>query len=281
MQAMSHPYKLFAALLIAGVLLLPAGFLSDSGRAFVLDPQIAVDPDIGRPGSGVQVSGIGFPPFSSVIIGFSENGMKQVVGFTSTGADGSFTATVAVPADAAPGQAIFFAENSGGRAEADFFVEGSEPIGDGGGKKPSETCTVTLTLLKMTVFDRVPLEDEWRIRTTSKLGHKVTEVLEAKRGETTEVNLVVASKTLKKKSFPFKENLRVHVDHGFDLSDPRERMFQIFGKKGFDLNCPPLPTDSPEVGVLVEGTAVEPFLGGTNKHPISVGVTYRYEVTEP
>jgi len=230
-KAMSHPHKLFAALLIAGVLLLPAGFLSDSGRAFVLDPQIAVDPDIGRPGSGVQVSGIGFPPFSSVIIGFSENGMEQVVGFTSTGADGSFTATVAVPGDAAPGQAFFFAENSGGRAEADFFVDGSEPIGDGPGGPPANrvpVCEVVIILEKVTNRLEAPLgtdRDRLRISTRSATPRILGEGVSDKtvedvfvRGAETNVAAIVGRFTRPKRSFPTEVYVGPLVER---IADPR------------------------------------------------------------
>lgn len=278
MKAMSHSHKLLAALLIAGVLLLPAGFLPDPGRAFVLDPQIAVDPDIGRPGSGVQVSGTGLPPFSSVIIGFSENGMEQVVGFTSTDQDGNFTATVTVPEDAAPGQAIFFADSAGGRAEADFFVDVSEETGGGGGKEPPETCTVTLTLFSMRVIEPLPNAHEWRIRTTSKIGHKVSTIVKSKEPEPNrpyeeiEIGLVVGSKTVPKKNFPFEDNLRAHVDHAPSLSSGGAKASKAFDKTRPVLRCP----DEWFELLLPEGTGPGPA-----KDPFSLFVEYRYDVTEP
>lgn len=87
---------------------------------------LTVTPLSGAPGSEVQVMGSGFAPNSEIVIGFGrlEGDVYEPVGEAQTDADGSFTATVMIPATANSAETwVFMAAVPGtARAVSDAFA---------------------------------------------------------------------------------------------------------------------------------------------------------------
>jgi hypothetical protein len=64
---------------------------------------ISLDPTLGTGGTSVAVAGTGYCPDTSVVIHFRDHaGVKtDLTGDTPVGADGTFSATIVIPSDAA------------------------------------------------------------------------------------------------------------------------------------------------------------------------------------
>jgi hypothetical protein len=194
------PLRLFSAAALIS-LVFAAVFGAGLSRADIL-PQIVVIPDLGAPGDTVEVLGSGFPPGVTLGIFFSQVDTK-LVGTAGADEAGNFTTMVVVPEDAEVGTALFVAENTLVRAEADFFVDASEPIDDKRGPPADKVplCEVVITLDK--VVNRLDSSDEtFKISTTANgsVGEDVEVV--AKNGEVTRVAKNVARYKLPKASFP-------------------------------------------------------------------------------
>jgi hypothetical protein len=197
-------------LVVAAVALLGAS----SGSAVPLEPEIVLVPDSGAPGDTVEVFGSGFPLFSTVVIGFSQDGEDQTVDFAGTDEAGSFTATVAVPDTAEIGLALFFAENFLVSAEADFLVTESEPIGDTPGPPADKVPVCEVVYILERVVNRVFTTDEdFEIDhpAIGRGGDRGKLEVEAKPREVTRVAEIIARERRPKASFPFKTSLPVLV----------------------------------------------------------------------
>ncbi len=221
-----------AALRIAVVALLGTG----AGSALAA-PEIVLVPDFGAPGDAVGVSGAGFPPFSSVLVGFSQNDVDEVVGFAATDGAGTFTALVAVPEDAEPGLALFFAGNSLASAEADFLVTDSEPIGDTPGPPAAKVPVCKVTVLLERVRNRIGSvagSDSLSIKTHARPAGANADAVKSitdtfVRDEWTNVATTIASWRQPKHSFPKKVTILPFVRYsapgggifsGANLSSP-------------------------------------------------------------
>ncbi len=194
-----------AALRVVVVALLGAG----AGSALAA-PEIVLVPDSGAPGDTVGISGTGFPPFSSILVGFSQDGVDQVVGFTGADDVGSFTAGVVVPEDAAIGPALFFAGNTLASAEADFFVTGSEPTGDPKGPPADKVAVCEVVYILERVRNGVFSTDEDFVFEHPARRLKSLE-LEAKHRELTRVAEEIGRERLPKDSFPIKRTIALQL----------------------------------------------------------------------
>jgi hypothetical protein len=233
------------ALVVATVALLGAG----SHSAFALDPEIALVPDSGAPGDSVEVFGSGFPSFSTVPIGFSQDDGEQLVGIAETDGDGNFTTTVTVPQDATPGDALFFADSSFGGAEADFFVTESEPIGDTPGPPADKVPVCEVVVILDEVKNRLFTTDEkFQITTILRATGRASTIrdpkkpliIDAPQGEETNVAEIISRKKIVKDGFPIKE---FHVIASVAVVRPGQKpsFATIGGFVGFnvkEINCP-------------------------------------------
>lgn len=104
-RAHGRQFVVIGSMLVAlGVLLAPmVAAASPSLVTCSTTAAITLDPTHGTGGSSVAVAGTGFCPDTSVVIHFRDHaGVKtEVAGDTPVGDDGTFSATIVIPTDAA------------------------------------------------------------------------------------------------------------------------------------------------------------------------------------
>lgn len=222
-------------LALVSILALLLGALAPAGPTQRSEPAqaageflfLTVSPDVGPPGTTVDLWGAGFSPNSPLTVGFSSEFTGVIpLGTTIADQDGMVWVNTAVPTSAQPGTAAFFVENEavpGEAASAPFEVTGGE-IGDDEPKV--ENCRVTITLLSVSVSSDAVSEGQLLTSTVKTSpstrgapGARVTVAAE-NLGEPGRVDLVVAEYLRPRRAFPYDQALaaRITTDSGAHVS---------------------------------------------------------------
>jgi len=85
--------------------------------------EIALDPDEGAVGTGVEITGEGFASEEEITVEYAGDEVAIESGDEETDSDGDFSCTVIIPESSKGNHAVTVTDESGSEAEADFTVE--------------------------------------------------------------------------------------------------------------------------------------------------------------
>ena len=258
---------------------------AQQARAFdPSQPSLELVPNAGPAGSTILALGFGFVPGTSALLHFVQAPLDEIVGSASVRSDGTFEAEATVPESAVPGSAWVRATNDV-EASAPFFVDASEPIGDGPGPPADKLAVCEVRIILESIRSRLlpqAGEDRLRIRTggttpfvKGKSGDKVLEVTVPRTGaggDFTIVGKTVAQFTRPKQTFPLELSILSFVQVVNDPNELRPAAGIEFLRK--DIACP-----STNLFLFRNEKAVS-IHTRSNVHKGFIDVTYSVIVTE-
>jgi hypothetical protein len=256
--------KLFVmAMLLALILLPPGGFRPAPAHA--VEPQLAVSPTAGPPGSTFNVTGSGFFPGSSLGVFFAQLGAETHLGNVGVGPAGGFSGSFQVPSGAAPGDALVTARNSIQAAEATFEVTN----GDGDDADDEALCRIKVTLFGVARDDPSNRTARARITSSVNLGIGKSTVNVTLGGVPIILDEDLGEALVPKRLFPRRLQITSIVSsdgHGADHESLR-------------INCPDSKTSVSVVRTFVLAP-IPPDGGEPDDRQVDFEVIYRVEVTD-